>query len=920
MATGPMGRGVRPGLEALEPRDVPSPLLTEAFDSTAVGALPAHWAQWSSTGSAAFAVTSSRALSAPHGLAVTTSASGLTARAWAASSLPANVSVSAAVYLDTAIPAQVLARGSGLSTAASSYYAVSVSSGLQLKLLRVVNGVSTTLGQLRSASWLAGPWVQVTLYANGPNLRAKAQRLDTGQYLNDAGQWQADPAWAINLIDTAITHAGLVGVGRPASSTGTVTFDNFSAAAVNAPSQPPALTVTAPAAGAVLSGVKPFRATATDSVGVARVEFYVDNVLRAVDRLAPYVWQFDTAMVDNGLHTLTVRAFDTAENVAQASLTFRTANDATPLPRPTIPHHSGHIGIAQLAYGTLGAVEDAQLRTSVDLVIVDSPPGDRLAHLAAVAPNTPRLLYTNVSNLYRGLLTDWLTYADAHGANREEAFYHVTTATAFSGAGGSTQPVNWFWGVYRGGTKLADLTWGAHQPAGTTAFGAAGESLYVGYPDRFREINVDLSSGAGAGWSVVAEYPTAVDAGGNPTAWATLPFVSDTTGKLSRSGRITFDPPADWKAASVGGSARLFYVRFRTTGAGTAPVARNILGRDYLGEAGTISGVIPVFDLAADTNHDGYLNDAEYAHRAPGKDARFLYESRALSYGPMRFSANPADAAFRAWAVDYAVRYLRANPLADGLFVDNSGGVAPVSPGGVLEPSASYATDYASLLYAVGKAIAPRWILANTPPGAAADPVVQRVQGYNAEIVIRALAHDYRQFESVAGMVARRAALTQPAPLVVLDSSPAGGAPTDARTQLATLAYYYLLADPATTYLDFFGGFRPASSWDNHFSAAATYDIGAPLGAWSLFAAGADPSNPSLSYRVYQRAYANALVLYKPLSSGNGTEGTTADGTATRHALGGTYRPLRADGTLGDPITSITLRNGEGAILVKAPA
>jgi hypothetical protein len=60
-------------------------------------------------------------------------------------------------------------------------------------------------------------------------------------------------------------------------------------------------------------------------------------------------------------------------------------------------------------------------------------------------------------------------------------------------------------------------------------------------------------------------------------------------------------------------------------------------------------------------------------------------------------------------------------------------------------------------------------------------------------------------------------------------------------------------------------------------------------------------------------------VLYKPLSYklGAGT-GTTADATATTHRLNGTYRPLRADGTLGPPVTSVTLRNGEGAILVKA--
>src|SRR6185312_14186080 len=98
------------------------------------------------------------------------------------------------------------------------------------------------------------------------------------------------------------------------------------------------------------------------------------------------------------------------------------------------------------------------LQSSVDLVVLDSPPV-YLSQVSSAAPNTPPLIYTNVSSVYLGLLTDWLNYADAHGYSREEAFYHVAQATPFTGAGGSTQPVNWFWGVYVGGTTLTDRSW-----------------------------------------------------------------------------------------------------------------------------------------------------------------------------------------------------------------------------------------------------------------------------------------------------------------------------------------------------------------------------------------------------------------------------------------------------------------------------
>jgi hypothetical protein len=574
-----------------------------------------------------------------------------------------------------------------------------------------------------------------------------------------------------------------------------------------------------------------------------------------------------------------------------------------------------------LAYaGTpMGSFEDQLLRESVDLVI---PHRAFLKRIHAVAPNTPQLLYTNVSSVYLDLLLDWLTHADQMRLSRESAFYHAARPQPFRGNSPSSRPVTWFWGVYRGRQALTNLTAAAHGPAGRVAFGSAGESLWVGYPERFREITVTLAAPAGGGWSVALEYPAAVNASGTPTAWAPLPALADTTAGLTQSGQITFDPPAGWQTAAAGGSARLYYVRFRTTAAGTAPVAAAILGRDYVAAQGQTAGVIPAFDRAADADKDDYLNDREYSHRAPGKDARFLHESRmfAENYGQMRFSTNPSDPDFRDWAVASAARLLNGLPLAGGLFLDNSPGRAPVKAGEVLEPVAAYATDYASLLGAISRAIAPRWILANTAGGqATADPVIRQNPAYFEEFAIRPLAQSYVVFENLAALLARRAALATPAPYAVIDSHPQRGSPTDPRMQLATLAYYYLLADPEATFLMFYGGSEPATSWRRHWLPAVAYDIGQPTGTWSQLASGADPANPSLTYRVYQRSFEKALVLYKPLSYARGAKvpASLGEETATTHALEGAYRPLGADGQPGEPVRRVTLRNGEGAILLR---
>ena len=67
-----------------------------------------------------------------------------------------------------------------------------------------------------------------------------------------------------------------------------------------------------------------------------------------------------------------------------------------------------------------------------------------------------------------------------------------------------------------------------------------------------------------------------------------------------------------------------------------------------------------------------------------------------------------------------------------------------------------------------------------------------------------------------------------------------------------------------------------------------------------------------MTWKVFARKFSRALVLSKPTSAARWD-----DTTATEHALPGAYRPLAADGALGPPVTAVTLRSGEGAILVR---
>src|SRR5262249_23281328 len=142
---------------------------------------------------------------------------------------------------------------------------------------------------------------------------------------------------------------------------------------------PPTVSITAPVSGGTLSGVVTVSASASDNIGVAKVEFYVDSVLRAVDLATPYQWDFDTSSASNGSHTLEVWAYDIAGNTGRATLNIPTQND-TSLSQPTIPQHYSHIRIAELAFtGTpFGTLEDQLLANSVDLV---TPAPASLTHI-----------------------------------------------------------------------------------------------------------------------------------------------------------------------------------------------------------------------------------------------------------------------------------------------------------------------------------------------------------------------------------------------------------------------------------------------------------------------------------------------------------------------------------------------------------
>ena len=842
----------------------PVPLAEERFGRGAAAGLPPGWTQWSQAGALTAKTTADETLRLDAGAKTP-------ARVWLNRTLPADTQVSSSVYVDSGIPAGLFARGSNAGTVKATYYAVEVKRGLELDLVKFVNGIRTEIAAVKSKQYVTGLWVQESLVLNGDQLRVQLYRSDTGEYLKSDGTWGLAPAFAVTTRDGAIKTGGTAGLTREVGVAGQLIFDNFIvttspdryARPGPIPTEADKPTTPAPPADVTPGPIKP--------------------------------------------------------PVPPAGPPGPPAGTNPNL--PAVPRHYGHIRLANLAYyGTpLDAAADQKLlRQSVDLVI---PNLTFLDQINAASPTTPQFVYTNVSNIYLGLITDWSDYADAHHLDRESAYYHVTAATKYDGFSASAVPVDRFWGVYKtdaAGAVTDNLTRDAGHTGNSVTFADKGGAVAFGFVEKFREINFDLAAGAGGGWAATLEYATAVDGQGRPTRWGTLRTLSDSTGGFRRDGKITFDPPPDWVAAKLGDGARLFYMRVRTTAAGTAPRANTVLGADY--SAGSVT---PAFDSAADRDRDGYLNDAEYARRAPGMTARFEYQSRLTypSYGPMRYATNVSDPGFRAWAADYHARFLAATPKADGFFVDNSVGKLAVDPDRLKEGLDGYAADYGSLLGAINKRLAAtgKWLIANTAGGnASAEPVIRNGVSYLEEFALRPLSANHVQFDDLQATLQYRRQISGGRAYEILDSLPTNNVDAnDPRLQLSTLAMYYTLADPQLSFLMMNGGNEPASSWTRHYTKAIEFNVGQPRAAAAVVATGNDPANRSLEYKVYGRQYTNALVLYKPVSYTRGVSGGIGGNTATTVALDGLYRPVQADGSLGAATRSVSLRNGEGVVLAR---
>jgi hypothetical protein len=191
------------------------------------------------------------------------------------------------------------------------------------------------------------PAVAITAPANGntvsgSNLAVSANASDNVgvvgvQFKLDGvnlGAEDTTSPYSINWNTTSVANGNhlLTAVARDAAGNQTTSVA-VSLMVNNGPADvtPPSVSLTAPAAGATLSGSVTVSATASDNVGVVGVQFQVDGAnLGLEDTTSPYTVSWNTALIANGTHTLTAVARDVAGNQTTSAGILVTVNNTIP--------------------------------------------------------------------------------------------------------------------------------------------------------------------------------------------------------------------------------------------------------------------------------------------------------------------------------------------------------------------------------------------------------------------------------------------------------------------------------------------------------------------------------------------------------------------------------------------------------------
>jgi|GEM_PF-6611063 len=268
---------------------------------------------------------------------------------------------------------------------------------------------------------------------------------------------------------------------------------------------PPSVSLSAPAAGATLSNTVSLTASASDDVGVTRVDFYNGGGLIASSAGPNFSVAWDTTRVADGAYTLSAEAFDAAGNSTISATVGITVNNGAPTITSVAPAVSAVIG-APYTYQVV-----ATGNPPVNFTLASAPAG------MSIGATTGTITWTPAPNQV-GAHSVTVVASNASGSARQSYVLTALDQTA------PTMPV--LSGVNLGADRVK-LSW----TAATDDVGVAGYTLYIRtvrrrfHPPRLVPVQTNITTTSitvALGGAAHTYAVAAVDAAGNTSAPSNL--------------------------------------------------------------------------------------------------------------------------------------------------------------------------------------------------------------------------------------------------------------------------------------------------------------------------------------------------------------------------------------------------------------
>lgn len=187
----------------------------------------------------------------------------------------------------------------------------------------------------------AAPTVSLTEPQNGATVSGRIKlsasasddvKVRDVQFLLDGkpiGTAVATPPYSVSLDTSTVTKVAHTLTARARDTAGkSATSDQVSVTVAEPDTSPPTAEVTSPKSNAEVTDVVTFAAEATDESPLKSVQLLVDGLVREELKFAPYVLKWNSREVENGSHTLAVRAEDGAGNLKVSNpVTVNVTND-----------------------------------------------------------------------------------------------------------------------------------------------------------------------------------------------------------------------------------------------------------------------------------------------------------------------------------------------------------------------------------------------------------------------------------------------------------------------------------------------------------------------------------------------------------------------------------------------------------------